>query len=175
MKTLIAIIITLAFAVLCYYAGMNHPITPTGVGGHILPIEEVIREVPVEVIREVYVTVETEIIKEVPVYEANKWAREFESVGQFEDWYWEQGFTLLMPSSTYEVDCDDYAYQVQRAAVQQGYMLSVALVEHGRFYSVKVTNIPGGHMGNLVIINGIIYYVEPKPDEFDVVKIVSVD
>lgn len=136
-------------------------------------VEEI--EVPIFIDREIpvyrTVTIETEVIKEVIKYEGNKWAKEFESRGHFIEWYKAQHFTILLPSSDYLVDCDDYADWVQTEAIRQGYKISVVLTTNGFVGNTRVREDRRLHMGNLVMIGNDIYYVEPKIDEFKIIWI----
>ena len=129
-------------------------------------------EILVEVIKEV------EVLVEVPV-EVVKWRniypRTFESVEEFKDWYYAQHFNPLSPSGVYKVDCDDYAQRLQITALRQGYPVSIALLKEGRYYDVNVSDIQEGHAGNLVMIDGTYYYIEPDPSKFNIVKVVSRD
>ena len=129
-------------------------------------------EMPVEVIKEV------EVLVEVPV-EVVKWRniypRTFESVEEFKEWYLAQNFNPLLPSSAYTVDCDDYAEWLQRKALEQGYSVSIALIKNGYYYGAKVSDVKEGHAGNLVLIDGVFYYVESEPSKFSVIKVISRD
>lgn len=108
------------------------------------------------------------------VYE-DRVIREFESSGQLAEWA-RNTITYLMPSGVYEVDCDDYATRLQRKAMQEGYKLSVQLIEDGKLLEVDVSSQPDIHMGNLAIIGNSIYYVEPLPgDNFTVIKVCNRD
>lgn len=125
-------------------------------------------EIPVEVIKEV------EVVKET-VRWRNIYDRDFDSVEQFKDWYYAQHFNPLSPSGVYKVDCDDYAQRLQITALRQGYPVSIALLKEGRYYDVNVSDIKEGHAGNLVMIDGTYYYIEPDPSKFSIVKVVSRD
>ena len=125
-------------------------------------------EVPVEVIKEVSVIKET-------VQWRNIYDRNFKNVEQFREWYYDQNFNPLCPSGAYKVDCDDYAQRLQIAALRQGYPISIALLKEGKYYGVAVSDVEGGHAGNLVMINGVYYYVEPDPGKFDIVRIIQRD
>lgn len=125
-------------------------------------------EIPVEVIKEV------EVVKET-VRWRNIYDRDFGSVEQFKDWYYAQHFNPLSPSGVYKVDCDDYAQRLQITALRQGYPVSIALLKEGRYYDVNVSDIQEGHAGNLVMIDGTYYYIEPDPSKFNIVKVVSRD
>lgn len=125
-------------------------------------------EIPVEVIKEV------EVVKET-VRWRNIYDRDFDSVEQFKDWYYAQHFNPLSPSGVYKVDCDDYAQRLQITALRQGYPVSIALLKEGRYYDVNVSDIKEGHAGNLVMIDGTYYYIEPDPSKFNIVKVVSRD
>lgn len=125
-------------------------------------------EIPVEVIKEVQVV--NEIVRWRNIYDRN-----FDSVEQFKEWYYAQHFKPLFPSGVYKVDCDDYAQRLQITALRQGYPVSVALLKEGEYYGVNVSNIENGHAGNLVMIGGTYYYVEPDPSRFNIVKVVSRD
>jgi len=57
-------------------------------------------------------------------------------------------------------DCDDYARELQRKAMYDGYILSLALTdEYGIIGRTKVAS--EYHMGNLAVINNGMWYVEP--------------
>ena len=143
--------------------------------------EPVIEYVEVEKIIE-RVVIEERLVKEIVtvVKEVDKvkwrniYARQFESVEHFKEWYLAQDFKPLGPSSVFKVDCDDYAERLQRTALRQGYSVSVALVKDGRYYNKKVTDVPDGHAGNLVLIDGVYFYLEPSRD-IKLIKVVNRD
>ena len=114
---------------------------------------------------------EIEVVKEVEkiVYH-HRSPQEWESIEQFTEWYYSQGFTLLFPSGAYVVDCDDYAEWVNREALKQSYHISDALTWYSMYYNKKVTDKytsqEPGHAGNLVLIQGIYYYFEPNIKDF---------
>ncbi len=122
--------------------------------------EVVIEERVVKQVATVVKYVDKEVVKEVIKYR-NIYSRQFKSVEHFKEWYKEQDFKRLGPSSIYKVDCDDYAERLQRTALHQGYSVSVALIKQGMYYGVKVSDILEPHAGNLVLIRGVYYYVEP--------------
>lgn len=111
---------------------------------------------------------------EVITYQ-NIYARNWESVEQFEQWYEDQHFTLLMTTPIYTVDCDDYSEWVQRRALQQGYPVSEAIAKNRLYAGVWVTKINGLHAGNLVLIGNDYYWVEPQPDMFNIKQLFERD
>lgn len=149
------------------YIQVSHVVT------EYVEVEKIV-EVPVEIVKEVEVPVKVEVPVDKVVYR-NHYIEEFEDVKAFKEWA-ESKLTYLMPSPVYEVDCDDYALHLQRAALQEGKLLSLQLIEgNGYLYGRKVVSGPGYHMGNLLVIGNAVYYVEPHPDEFEVVKICDLD
>jgi hypothetical protein len=82
--------------------------------------------------------------------------------------------SLSSPRTTAEYDCDDYAEELQKKALAQGYLMSQQLVYNGRLFGVKVSEYTGPHMGNLTMVGGDIYYVESIPPH-KAVKVVSRD
>ena len=117
-------------------------------------IVEIVKEV--EVIREVwgtkYVEVPQIIERTINITEF----REFENDAVLDAWC--QEHLVLNPNW----NCVDYAMNLQTEALKDGYIMSIALVRDGQLYGVNVTNLAGGHMGNLVMIKNEIYYVEPQ-------------
>ncbi len=136
-------------------------------------------QMPVEIIREVTVYVETE--KEAP-----QELREFESLMELNGWLEKNTLSkvlitnssgkvdLVNRKSTPQYDCDDYAENLQRRALEQGFLMSQQLLEDGKIYGVKVSEATEGHMGNLTTIGNDIFYIESIPPH-NVVKIVSRD
>ena len=125
-------------------------------------------EVPVEIIKEVEIVIET-------VQWRNIYGREFDGVENFKEWYYAQNFTPLFPSGAYNVDCDDYAQRLQITALRQGYPVSVALIKAGKYYDVDVSPIKEGHVGNLVNISGTYYYIDVDGNELNIIKVVDRD
>ena len=105
----------------------------------------------------------------------NIYARKWESVAQFKQWYEDLDFRILMPSSVYTVDCDDYSERLQRLALQQGYPISEAMAKNHLYAGVWVTKINGLHAGNLVLIGNDYYWVEPQPDMFNIKQLFERD
>uniref|UniRef100_A0A6M3IVD8 Uncharacterized protein n=1 Tax=viral metagenome TaxID=1070528 RepID=A0A6M3IVD8_9ZZZZ len=120
-------------------------------------------------------TIIKEVIKEVEITRVinNSW-REFESLSEFTAWV-DGKLTYLMPSSSYTVDCDDYALRLQQEAYKDGYFLSVQLVLDGYLWGKRVTNNTEPHMGNLVVIGNEVFFIEPQPDDYRVIKICDKD
>lgn len=137
-----------------------------------LPPEVVVETVYVD--RPVEKIVEKVVEKEVQV-EVIKWeniyARQWESLDQFKQWYEDLDFRLLLPSPYYVMDCDDYANRLQRLALQQGYSVSQAITRDKHYAGIKVTEFTGLHAGNLVLIDNAYYWVEPQPDIFSIKRI----
>lgn len=135
-------------------------------------VETIYVDKPVDRIVEKVIIEEKEI--EVITYR-NIYAREWESVEQFEQWYEDQHFTRLMSTPIYTVDCDDYSEWVQRKALEQGYSVSEALAKNRLYCGVKVTKAGGIHAGNLVLIDNTYYWVEPQPDIFNIKRLFDRD
>jgi len=114
-----------------------------------------------------YITqyIEKEIIKEKPVA-----LKDFTSLQELQSWLakdYTDGVHLICPPSgsinlttdvsTYKDPrynkCDDYAYELQQAAMRDGYLISIELDE--------INN----HALNLVFIGNDIYFIEPQTDK----------
>ncbi len=144
-----------------------------------IPAEITLPPSVIEIVEEVPVTAEVEkkVVTEFRV---------FENVMELERWLEENrlpivviantsGYlNLINPAASNQYDCDDYAEDLQRKALQQGFLMSQQLVIDGRVYGVQVSTNPRGHMGNLAIAGDYIYYVNSTPPH-KIVKIVSRD
>jgi len=141
-----------------------------------LPPEVVVETIYID--KPVYKVVEKVIIEEkeveVIIYR-NIYARKWESVEQFEQWYGDLDFRVLLPSSVYTVDCDDYSERLQRLALQQGYPVSEAMAKNRLYAGVWVTKAPGIHAGCMVLIGNDYYWVEPQPDMFNIKRLFERD
>lgn len=132
------------------------------------PPEIIPIEVPVEIIKEVPVIVEVE--KKV-----TRKFREFEDLTELKGWLEENMLPIVLiagkdgsvdflkPKSTSQYDCDDYAEDLQRKALEQGFLMSQQLILNGKIFGVKVSEITEPHMGNLTVIGNDIYYIESIP------------
>lgn len=137
-------------------------------------VETIYVDKPVDRIVEKVIIEEREVEVVVITYR-NIYARHWESVEQFEQWYEDLDFRVLMPSSVYIVDCDDYSARLQRLALEQGYSVSEALAKNRLYCGVKVTKAGGIHAGNLVLIDNAYYWVEPQPDIFNIKRLFDRD
>lgn len=107
---------------------------------------EVVKEVPVEV----------EVIKEVPIK-----LREFESLRELKDWLANDDLDshlVLRATRDGYIDlrgpCDHLALELQRRAIEQGYLMSTQILKLGS----------GLHMMNSTVIGNDIYFIEPLTD-----------
>lgn len=124
-------------------------------------------EKPVFIDREVEVFVEkvvTEFV-EVPVYPS---CREFSTLAELASWL-DVNMAVLWPVE--EFDCDDYAERLQIRAASDGYLLSCHLVENGKIYGIRVSDDTGPHMGNMAIVQNDVFFIEPQPGIFRIIKI----
>jgi len=117
---------------------------------------------------------------EVPIYvdrivETPIEYKDWESVNQFIEWYREQDFTILMPSSAYKVDCDDYAARLQREALKDGYAVSQIIFVGTDYYTRTVREQTGGHAACMIMVEDKYYYVEPHPKHFKVIYLAQRD
>ncbi len=124
-----------------------------------------------EVVREVEVTKEVvkkeieyrDIVKNVIVEKPIK-QREFASLEELKKWLAEKSVTksiffFVTPDGTQassnKYDCDDYALDLQKRALEDGYLMSASIIEkQGQ-----------QHMINLATIGNDVYYIEPQTDE----------
>jgi hypothetical protein len=82
---------------------------------------------------------------------------------------------LINPGTCVKTDCDDYAERLQRRAVNDGYIMSQQLVQDGKIFGVPVTDINGYHVGNLTVVGNDVYFIEPQPYSFQIVRVCSRD
>ncbi len=79
---------------------------------------------------------------------------------------------------TERYDCDDYAQDLQQAALDDGFLLTEVPVVDGKIFGVKVTGARGNHVGLWTKINGTYYYVEAVsayPGSYRLVKVMDAD
>jgi len=73
----------------------------------------------------------------------------------------------FQPSGS-EVDCDDYALDLQRKALADGYILSFQVIrgsEYNAFFKSKLPSAQTLHAINSAIIGNNVYYIEPQTGE----------
>jgi DNA-binding response OmpR family regulator len=124
-----------------------------------------------EVVHEVEVTKEVvkkeieyrDIVRNVVVEKPIK-QREFASLEELKKWLAEKSVTKSIfffvtsngtQASSNKYDCDDYALDLQKRALEDGYLMSASVIEkQGQL-----------HMINLATIGNDVYYIEPQTDE----------
>ena len=98
--------------------------------------------------------------------------KDWQSVEEFLAWVKPLSYRVIkvIGRDTY---CSDYAQDLQRRAWEQGYAVSLALVDkQGYVYNTYIGEPT--HMGNLVVINKVVYYVDALPGLFRMVKITDI-
>jgi hypothetical protein len=103
---------------------------------------------PIEVIKEI------PVIKQVLVYTQPK---EWQSLEQFETMF--KGATTSFAPYT----CLTIAEQIQSAALEQGYSVSIGLAYCQSYYGLAVTNSTGYHAGVVINVKGTYYFIDPIP------------
>jgi len=76
--------------------------------------------------------------------------------------------TLHFESADWEMDCDDYALDLQRRALADGYILSFEVIDRDEYNTLFENELPPAqslHAINLAIIGNSAYYIEPQTDE----------
>lgn len=102
--------------------------------------------------------------------------RNFESEQALRDWtnrwvvtrmpivieFFDTSFTLRGETYSMYQDCDDFAEAMQRDALRDCYLLSIApLNKDGMIYGVKVSEF-GNHAGTLAMTDNAYWYIEPQ-------------
>ncbi len=67
-----------------------------------------------------------------------------------------------------EVDCDDYALEMQNRALADGYIMSFQVIGRSEYNELFKTKLPDNqslHAINLAIIGNDVYYIEPQTGE----------
>jgi len=90
--------------------------------------------------------------------------REFASLEELKKWLADKSatksvFIFVTPEGTQvssnKYDCDDYALELQKRALEDGFLMSATIIEKGDQL----------HMINLAVIGNDVYYIEPQTDE----------
>jgi len=111
----------------------------------------------VETVKYKPVEVERVIVEQV---EVSKELHYFESLDELEQW--------LSGVSIFASDCDDFAIELQRKALKDGYIVSFEIIFPKEYNSLfKQKRLPSGivHAINLTIIGNEVYYIEPQTHE----------
>ncbi len=157
--------------VLVFYAGSLASFftpKPKAAPGIIQPVEAILVERhTVEYIEQPVVIVKnTEQVEKIsPVL------RNYNDLNELDNWLEQVNLntsTVYFQSTDFEVDCDDYALNLQRSALSDGYILSFEIIDREEYNKLFETKLPPGqnlHAINLAIINNRAYYIEPQTSE----------
>lgn len=173
----LAVTLIVVFGVLSYLAIKNAVFEPIIVEKPVY-IDKVIYDtiekpvyldkiIEVEKIITINNTIEKIVYEKYPV-------RNFKDLAEFAKWVQDKMVRIWLISGE-EADCDDYAEHLQSEALKEGYMVSCQVVYNGMLGTRQVSDSPGLHMGNLVIIGNDIYWVEPQSSAFSIVKVCDRD
>jgi len=156
-------IVSIIVAVIAAIVATTFIFTSEPVTDVVMVEKEVLREI--EVVKEVvkkeieYRDIVKEVVIEKPIEQI-----EFSSKEELEKWLAEDDtekniYFFVRADGTEvssdEYDCDDYALDLQKRALKDGYLMSASVVEKGDQL----------HMINLVTIGNDVYYIEPQTDE----------
>ena len=116
--------------------------------------------------RPVTVVNNVERVQEIPVE-----LRNFNGLDELRQWLAEVAMnttTIFFQRPDAPVDCDDYAVDLQRKALTDGYILSFQIISRSEYNAVFQGELPPGqglHAVNLAIIGNNGYYIEPQTGE----------
>lgn len=96
--------------------------------------------------------------------------RNFSNLDELREWLdVQQGLVSYYLYTTHiDQDCDDYANELQRRALEDGYLMSFQIIEAEKYNDLFDTHpIPVNtlHAINLVLIDNNAYYIEPQTGE----------
>jgi molybdopterin converting factor small subunit len=76
--------------------------------------------------------------------------------------------TIRFQQADTVIDCDDYAFEMQREALKDGYIISFEIIsvsEYNELFSYQLPETGSLHAINLAIIGNSVYYIEPQTGE----------
>lgn len=96
--------------------------------------------------------------------------RNFEDLEELERWLRgrNNNTTVRFQQADMVLDCDDYALEMQRKALEDGYIMSFEIIGRSEYNELFKNTLPPGqslHAINLAIIDNSVYYIEPQTDE----------
>jgi hypothetical protein len=96
--------------------------------------------------------------------------RNFYTLDELENWLALEAVSasVYLQSPGVEIDCDDYAFELQRKALADGFIISFEIVSESEYNVLFRQPLPTGatlHAINLAIIDNSIYYIEPQTAE----------
>ena len=158
MKVFLIIILSCATFFSGYYIGQetSEPEVVTEVQYEVKYVEKPVYKIVDKIVEKI---IEVEVIKEVP-----REIREFEDLEELEQFLEDDDTNEILRlypiegiSGTWSLTgtCDHYATNLQRRALEAGYLMSTEITEKD--------NEP--HMMNSAIIGNEVYYIEPQTDE----------
>lgn len=133
---------------------------------------EIIKEVPIEIIKEVEKTI---------------YPQRFDDVDTAKEWilshtlpiviFGDRPNNLINNAHDPRYDCDDYADDYESLALSDNISLWQCPVTNGYIWGVKVSKETGNHVGLWTKINDTYYYIEPQPinDELRFIKVMDAD
>jgi hypothetical protein len=120
----------------------------------------------VEYIEETVVEKEyIDVVRHVPVE-----LRNFTDRAELEQWLKERNQTTSIRFRQHDavVDCDDFAIELQREALADGFLVSFEIIRGGEYndlFSIPLPEEQLLHAINLSIIGNDVYYIEPQTSE----------
>ncbi len=116
--------------------------------------------------RPVTVVKNVEYVQKIPVE-----LRDFNDLEELKQWLVAVEMntsTVYFQSADAAIDCDDYALDLQRKALADGYIMSFEVIARSEYNPLFKSDLPPGqslHAVNLAIIGNNVYYIEPQTDE----------
>lgn len=157
--------------VLVFYAGtLASVFTPKtkAAPGFVQPVEaRLVERHTVEYIEQPVIIVKnTQRVEKIsPVF------RNYNDLNELNNWLEKVNLnttSVYFQSAESEVDCDDYAINLQSLALSNGYILSFEIIDREEYNKLFEIKLPPGqnlHAINLAIINNKAYYIEPQTSE----------
>jgi hypothetical protein len=96
--------------------------------------------------------------------------KNFTTLNELEDWLvttYKQA-TIHFQQTDTAFDCDDYAFEMQQKALEDGYIMSfeiISISEYNELFAIPLSETDSLHAINLAIIGNSVFYIEPQTGE----------
>jgi hypothetical protein len=170
LNTLLLGLLLIAVAIIAYCLGASsayEDLVITTRHAQISPVDvRLISTHTVEYVEKIVIEKEyVDVVRDVPVEYRN-----FTDQLELQQWLEERNktATIYFQRGDAVIDCDDFAMELQKEALADGYIISFEIIsvnEYNHLFSIPLPESQSLHAINLSIIGNDVYYIEPQTGE----------